>query len=41
LRLAALLAHTGGTWLDELIAFGVPLVVLVVLYLWSNRGAQK
>ncbi len=26
-----------GTWLDEIIEFGVPLVVLIVLYLLSSR----
>jgi hypothetical protein len=26
-----------GTWLDEIIEFGLPLLVLVVLYVWSSR----
>ena len=26
-----------GTWLDEIIELGIPLVVLVVLYVWTNR----
>ena len=26
-----------GTWLDEILEFGIPLVVLIVLYLWSAR----
>ncbi len=29
-----------GTWLDEIISLGLPLVVLVVLYLWS-KGKPK
>ena len=30
-----------GTWLDEIIEFGLPLVVLVVLYVWSNRKPKS
>ncbi len=26
-----------GTWLDEFIEIGLPLIILVALYLWSNR----
>ena len=26
-----------GTWLDEIIEFGLPLLILVGLYLWSAR----
>ena len=26
-----------GTWLDEFIEIGIPLIVLVGLYVWSNR----
>lgn len=26
-----------GTWLDELIELGLPLIILVGLYIWSNR----
>lgn len=26
-----------GTWLDELIELGLPLIILVGLYLWSDR----
>ena len=26
-----------GTWLDEFIELGLPLIILVALYLWSNR----
>ncbi len=32
------LAHGAtGTWLDEFIEIGIPLIVFVGLYLWSNR----
>ena len=30
-----------GTWLDEIIELGIPLIVLVVLYVWSNRKAKS
>ena len=30
-----------GTWLDEIVEFGLPLVVLVVLYVWSNRKPKR
>jgi hypothetical protein len=34
----AVVAHGAtGTWLDEFIEIGIPLIVLVALYLWSNR----
>jgi hypothetical protein len=36
--LLAVLAHGAtGTWLDEIIEFGLPLVILIVLYFWSSR----
>jgi hypothetical protein len=30
-----------GTWLDEFIELGLPLIVLVGLYLWSSRKPAK
>jgi len=34
----AIVAHGAtGTWLDEFIELGIPLIILVALYLWSNR----
>lgn len=30
-----------GTWLDELIEFGIPLLVLIVLYVWSARKPKE
>ncbi len=37
-RLPFVLAHGAtGTWLDEFIEIGIPLIVFVGLYLWSNR----
>ena len=26
-----------GTWLDEILEFGLPLVILIALYVWSSR----
>jgi hypothetical protein len=26
-----------GTWLDEILEFGLPLVILIALYIWSSR----
>lgn len=26
-----------GTWLDEIVEFGLPLVILIALYIWSSR----
>ncbi len=35
---AATLAHgTTGTWLDEFVELGLPLIIFVILYFWSNR----
>jgi len=30
-----------GTWLDEVIAFGLPLIVLIFLYVWSSRKPKE
>ena len=30
-------AHGATGWLDEIIELGLPLLVLVGLYVWSNR----
>lgn len=38
MNVASLLPHgAGGTWVDELIEFGLPLVILAALYWWSSR----
>jgi len=35
---ASALAHGAtGTWLDELVELGLPLIIFVILYFWSNR----
>lgn len=37
MTILAVLPHGSSGWLDEVIEFGLPLVVLIVLYLWSSR----
>jgi hypothetical protein len=38
----AVLAHGAtGTWLDEFVEIGIPLIVLIALYLWSNRKPKE
>ncbi len=38
----AIVAHGAtGTWLDEIIEVGIPLVVLVFLYILSNKNPPK
>ena len=42
MSLLAVVAHGAtGTWLDEFIELGIPLIVLVALYLWSNRKPKE
>lgn len=42
MSLLAVVAHGAtGTWLDEIIELGIPLIVLVALYLWSNRKPKE
>jgi hypothetical protein len=34
----SVLAHGAtGTWLDEIVEFGLPLLILIGLYVWSAR----
>ena len=38
MTILTVLAHGAtGTWLDEIIEFGLPLVILIGLYFWSSR----
>ena len=30
-----------GTWLDEFVELGLPLLILVGLYFWSNRKPKE
>jgi hypothetical protein len=37
----AVLPHGAtGTWLDEILELGLPLVILVALYVWSSRKSK-
>ena len=38
----SLLPHGAtGTWLDEIFEFGLPLIILIVLYVWSSRKPKE
>jgi len=38
MTLLSMQAHGAtGTWLDEIIEFGLPLLILIGLYVWSAR----
>lgn len=38
---AIALAHGAtGTWLDEFVEFGLPLIVFAILYFWSHRKGK-
>jgi uncharacterized iron-regulated membrane protein len=42
MSLLAILAHGAtGTWLDEFVELGIPLLILVGLYIWSNRKPKE
>jgi hypothetical protein len=30
-----------GTWLDEILEFGLPLIILIILYVWSSRKPKE
>jgi len=41
LILLSVAAHgVTGTWLDEIVEIGIPLVLFVGLYFWSNRRSR-
>ncbi len=37
----AVVAHGASGWLDEFIELGLPLIILIGLYLWSNRKPKE
>lgn len=38
----SVLAHGAtGTWIDEIVEFGLPLIILIVLYVWSSRKPKQ
>lgn len=41
MRFLMVLAHGAAGPLDEFIEFGVPLILLTALYLWSNRKPKE
>ena len=42
MTLLSVLAHGAtGTWLDEILEFGLPLVILIFLYVWSSRKPKQ
>ena len=42
MTILSVLAHGAtGTWLDEIIQFGIPLLILIVLYVWSSRKPKQ
>ena len=34
-------AHGASGWLDEVVEIGLPLIVLALLYVWSNRKPKN
>ena len=42
MTLLSVLGHGAtGTWLDEIFEFGPPLIILIVLYVWSSRKPKE
>ena len=42
MTILTVMAHGAtGTWLDEIIEFGLPLLILIVLYVWSARKPKE
>ena len=42
MTILSVMAHGAtGTWLDEIIEFGLPLLILIVLYVWSARKPKE
>ena len=42
MTLLSVLAHGAtGTWIDEIVEFGLPLIILIVLYVWSARKPKQ
>lgn len=41
MTILSVVAHGATGWLDELISFGLPLVILIVLYVWSSRKPKE
>lgn len=41
MSLIAILAHGATGLLDEFIELGLPLLILIALYIWSNRKPKE
>ncbi len=42
MTILSVLSHGAtGTWLDEIIEFGIPLLILIGLYVWSARKPKQ
>ncbi len=41
MSLLAVLAHGATGFLDEFIELGLPLIILIALYIWSNRKPKE
>ena len=41
MSLLTILAHGATGFLDEFIELGLPLIILIALYIWSNRKPKE
>ena len=41
MSLLTVMAHGATGWLDEFIELGLPLLILIALYVWSNRKPKE
>ncbi len=41
MNILSVMAHGATGWLDEFIELGLPLVILIGLYIWSNRKPKE
>ena len=37
MTILSVMTHGASGWLDEIISLGLPLLILIVLYVWSSR----
>ena len=41
MTILSVVAHGSTGWFDEVISFGIPLVILIALYAWSARKPKE
>ncbi len=41
MSLLTILAHGATGFLDEFVELGLPLIILIALYIWSNRKPKE